>query len=172
MNVTSNDFQLVNNWILDTEGPTYSCCKQHTGIPRFVIDKSTNRKYFNETPVLVGFKCFLLSLGTPLIHVPAALINMAYRLVKLVTLSHFRGAFDKQHFNAAGIDLLRIVAAPLAIVGLELAALYGMIRPYDGRKLYATIERATYGNFILAPCFQPDPKYHALGGDVNTKDVF
>ena len=60
----------------------------------------------------------------------------------------------------------------LDIEGYELAALYGCIRPYDGRKLYATIERAMYGDSVLAPCFQPSPTSHALGGDINRKDVF
>ena len=67
---------------------------------------------------------------------------------------------------------MRIIATPVSILGLELAAIYGIFQPYDGRKLYASFERATYGNFILAPCFQPDPKYHALGGDINEKDAF
>lgn len=64
------------------------------------------------------------------------------------------------------MDALRIIASPIAIAGLELAAIYGIIRPYDGRKLYASIERAEYRNFILVPCFQPDPTSHALGGDI------
>jgi hypothetical protein len=44
--------------------------------------------------------------------------------------------------------------------------------PYDDRKLYASIERAQYGHFILAPCFQPDPKSHAFGGDPKKEAVF
>jgi len=79
-------------------------------------------------------------------------------------------------FNAslkeAGKDLLRIFTTPIAYVGLELAAIYGRFRPYDGRKLYATIERAQYGHFILAPCFQPQATRHLFGGDINNKNAF
>lgn len=52
-------------------------------------------------------------------------------------------------------DFLRIILTPLAIAGLEVSALFGLLSPYDGRKLYATIERALYGTAILAPGFQP-----------------
>ena len=79
---------------------------------------------------------------------------------------------DENKLADAGKDSLRIVAAPFSILGLELAALYGLIRPYDGRKMYATIERAMYGNPILAPCFQPEPERHAFGGDINERNAF
>jgi hypothetical protein len=78
----------------------------------------------------------------------------------------------QERLKDAGKDLLRVVTTPIALVGLELAAIYGIFNPYDGRKLYASIERAQYGNFILAPCFQPDPRYHALGGDPAVRNAF
>lgn len=82
----------------------------------------------------------------------------------------------KYNFTArlldAGTDLLRIVAVPISLVGLELAALYGILSPYDGRKLYASIERLTYEKYILAPCFQPDPQSHLFGGDRNKQNAF
>lgn len=179
MGVTLRDFQPVNNWKTDLDGEKYSCCQDHNRHAKFLIDQTTNRRYFNESKRVVGFKCFLLMLGTPFVHPIASIINVAYRILKLVSLSHFWIEKDgetkysfKERLADAGKDILRIVATPVSIVGLELAALYGWFRPYDGRKLYASIERATYGNFILAPCFQPDPKYHALGGDINQKDAF
>jgi hypothetical protein len=69
---------------------------------------------------------------------------VAYRILKLVTLSHFwmpqEGTYSfKARLKDAGIDLLRIVATPVALVGLELAAIYGTFNPYDGRKLYARL---------------------------------
>lgn len=172
--ITLKDFQPINRWKLDSEGPQWGYGVQE---PQYIIDQSTGRRYFNESKGIVGYKCFLLTLGTPFVHLPAAFINLAYRIAKVVSGSHFWAAAShtttfKARLTEAGKDLLRIVAAPLALVGLELAAIYGMGRPYDGRKLYATIERAQYGNFILAPCFQPDPTQHALGGDVNKKNAF
>ncbi|MBS4171388.1 hypothetical protein NEOC95_002136 [Neochlamydia sp. AcF95] len=61
---------------------------------------------------------------------------------------------------------------PVALVGLELAAIYGIFTPYNGRKLYASIERAQYGKFTLAPCFQPGPTCHASGGNPQKRDAF
>lgn len=174
MSINLRDFQPINRWKPDLDGPKY-----WDGTPQHLIDQTTSRKYLNESKVVVGFKCFLLTLGTPIVHAIAAVVNVAYRIVKLVTLSHFWMPKDgeqsynfKSRLKDAGTDLLRIATQPIAIVGLELAAIYGLFRPYDGRKLYASIERAQYGNFILAPCFQPNAEEHLLGGDINERNAF
>lgn len=179
MSVTLKDFYPINKWKPDLEGEKWNCCSEHKGQARHLIDQTTGRKYLNQSKGVVRFKCFLLTLGTPFVHPIAGILNVAYRALKLISLSHFwipkkeeKSYGFKARVQDAGKDLLRIVAQPLAIVGLELAAIYGLIRPYDGRKLYASIERAQYGNFILAPCFQPDAEQHLLGGDPNKKNAF
>jgi hypothetical protein len=48
-----------------------------------------------------------------------------------------------------GKDLLRIVASPLCLVGLELSAIYGVFSPFNGQKLFSTFERTIYGNEII-----------------------
>jgi len=175
-NVTLKDFYPVNKWIIDDKGPEYDDCVQY----RYIIDQTTGRSYLNESANVVKDKCTLLVLGTPFIHLVASIINVAYRIFKLVTLYHFKELLTKANnpptfkacLNEAGKDALRIITAIFAYVLLEIAACYGTIRPYDGRKLYATIERAQYGNFILAPCFQPDASRHLFGGNINTKNAF
>lgn len=178
MDVVLKDFQPINSWTPDLDGPTWQWgeCR---GEPKFLIDSSTNRKYFNECRGIVRVKSFLLTMGTPIVHVLAAVRNVAFIILKIMILVYFwidKDGEDSYNFKArltdVGIDLLRIIATPLAIIGLECAAIYGVFRPYDGRKLYATIERAEYDSYILAPCFQPDPKRHAFGGDVNTMGAF
>ena len=72
-------------------------------------------------------------------------------------------SFDTR-LREAKLDLLRIFTSPIAILALELVAIYGIYDPMNGRKLYASIERAQYEDPILAPCFQPSPAYHLLGG--------
>ena len=164
-----NDFRPINTWIPNQESPKDSS----SGEPLLIKDKSTGRDYLNQPRSIVGLKCFFLTLGTPLVHIPASLINLALRIAKIVTLSHFWAPCCCKHDSfkaratAAGEDLLRIIATPLALLALELSALYGLFRPYDGMKLYASTERATYGSFILAPCFQPAPDLHLFGGDIN-----
>jgi hypothetical protein len=136
-----------------------------------IVDMTTGKPYGHEYPGLIRFKCFWLILGTPIVHAITIICNLVYRLFLLMTFAHFWADDQKYSFAArllyCGTDLLRIVAAPLAIIGLELAALYGLFNPLDGRKLYATIERAEYGNFILAPCFQPDPMGHLFSGPID-----
>ncbi len=179
MRVTLRDFCPINRWEQDVKGEKWGGYDHDKADPKFLIDKTTNRKYFNESTGCVRFKCSLLALGTPVVHAIASVCNVAYRIAKVVSLSHFWMHHEKASkcsFKAraldAGKDLLRIVTMPITLAGLELAAIYGMFRPYDGRKLYASVERATYGHFILAPCFQPDPMRHALGGDINKKNAF
>lgn len=175
MNVTIKDFIPINNWKLDSIGPFWSNGRE----PKFLVDQSTHRRYFNESKGVVRFKCFLLTLGTPFVHPVASIVNVAKKIVKLVTFANFWMHKDKEpkyifksRLADTGIDLLKIIATPFSLVGLELASLYGLVRPYDGRKLYATIERATYGGYILAPCFQPDPNHHLFGGDLNKQNAF
>ncbi|GAB4228505.1 MAG: hypothetical protein Tsb0021_05900 [Chlamydiales bacterium] len=174
MSVNLSDFQPINRWKPDLDGPKY-----YDGTAQYLIDQATGRKYLNESKGVVGYKCFLLILGTPIVHTITSVMNVAYRIVKLVTLSHFWMQKDgeqsynfKNRLKDAGTDLLRIATQPIALVGLELAAIYGLFRPYDGRKLYASIERAQYGNYILAPCFQPNAQEHLLGGDINERNAF
>lgn len=178
MSVTLNDFQPFNRWKPDLDGPKYDCCWEHMGIPYYLIDEATGRRYLNESKGVVRYKCFLLTLGTPIVHSIASIVNVAYRIAKLVTLSHFWvdkkfGEVDtfNERLKDAGRDLARIITQPFTLIGLELASLYGLFSPWNGRKLYASFERAQYGNFILAPCFQPDPESHLLGGNIFERDV-
>lgn len=63
-------------------------------------------------------------------------------------------------------NIVKIATYPIAIVGLQFAALYGLFNPLDGRKLWAMIEHAWSRDYIgegwrwkdcdyLAPCMQP-----------------
>jgi hypothetical protein len=172
MSIILGDFRPVNEWKPEDT--------RSLGFAIYIIDQTTQRKYLNESKCIVRMKCALCTLGTPLVHAITSIVNVVYRIFKLITFVHFwlqKQDENKYDFKArladAGADMLRIIATPLAIVGLELSALYGLCsRPYDGRKLYATIERATYGRSILAPCFQPEPTSHFFGGDINKIDVF
>lgn len=173
-NITLRDFQPINTWKPDLDGS-----KWKDGDPEYLIDMTTGRRYWNESKGCIALKCFLLTMGTPIVHVIASLVNVAYKIVKLVSFSHFRmnkegktlSSFQEK-LKDAGQDLLKVITTPIALAGLELAAIYGVFTPYNGRKLYASIERAQYGTCILAPCFQPNPRYHALGGNPQERNAF
>ena len=161
--VTLKDFYPFNRWTPDENGSRWS-----DESPAYLIDQTTGKYYWNEDENCVGLKCFFLALGTPIVHPIASVLQGAIRIVRLVTLYHFRAnKYDEKSYSLknraleAGGDILKIVTIPLSVIGLTLAAVYGIFLPYDGRKLYASIERAQYGSYVLAPCFQPDPTCHA-----------
>lgn len=179
MSVGRADFQVINEWKVEENGKKWNCCKEHKGLAKFIIDQTTGKRYLNESRLCVRIKCLMLLVGTPVIHPIMAICNIAFRILKLVTFSHFwaekdgESTYNLQERRAdAKKDILRTVATPFSIIALEFAALYGVFRPYDGRKIYASLEKIIYGDLFLAPCFQADPKSHRLGGDIDKKDAF
>jgi hypothetical protein len=175
MELTLKDFKPVNHWIPDSKGPNW----RYASGSKYIIDGSTGKKYFNEESSTIRTKCFLLILGTPLIHSIASICNIAYRTFKVLTLAELWLRHDEEkpsplkgRLTLVAADLAKAVAAPLVLAGLCLSAIYGLFMPYDARKLYGALERAEYGGPILAPCFQPNPDSHFFGGDANIKGAY
>lgn len=125
---------------------------------------SKDRRYLAESDGLIRFKCGLLVLGTPIAITAKAICQSAWRLLKVLTLSSFWRCRDlsiSDRVKNTGKDLAKIITAPFALIGLQFAALYGLISPKNGRKLYASIEKGAFGpQYLLAPCFQPNPRKH------------
>jgi len=167
IDVTPKDF-LPTTWRKDVDGPTW----YNDSMPMYIIDESTDRRYFNESKSVVRFKCFLVALGTPFVHSVAALIFTAKRIVGAATSIFCKNFNTQQKLALAGKNIARVFTAAPSVLALEMAAIFGLFSPYNGRKLYASIERAQYGHFVLAPCFQPDPTTHAFGGDINQRNAF
>ena len=152
-------------------------------------DRTTQRRYWFQENNILRVKCTLLLLWAPLNH----LAMTVKRVFRLVTAYHFRKVkVMKKTFNPRqarpypllnrlqkqGSDLLKIAATPFLVIALELSALYGIVFPKDGRKLYASVERLFFSKCnmkaidllsrkpaLTAPCFQPEATHHALGGD-------
>jgi hypothetical protein len=130
-----------------------------------IRDKSTGDTYLDEHIELVRGKCILLTLGTPVVQTLVLTINVVKRVLKLITLWDFWAEEIpgtpynfKAKLEGAGKDLLRIVATPIALVGLQVAAIYGIFDPWNGRKAYGRIENWMYDEWTLAPCFRANPK--------------
>lgn len=151
--VTLNDFRIVSQWSEpDWQG--------------LITDLSTDRRY-NQL-IAQPHKVFIrLALLSPLIQGVGVICRVALSALKLISLYHFwckkDGAYSiTERLQDAGTDLLKVALAPLFYVGLELSAIYGIMRPLDGRKLYATMERAFYGQGFLTRGWQPLPELEAL----------
>ena len=177
MSVTLKDFVPVNTWTPDAHGEIW----YHDKTPKWLIDGTTSRKYLNQSTRSVRAKCFLLALGTPLVHgiiVPAVYLKCSmseamsgpfYKERRQNFPELTKRTYTLQNF---GRDLLRIILQPLLILGLELAVIYGIFNPYDGRKLYASLERLAYKEFRLVSCFQPDAFEHFFRGSINDKNAW
>ena len=174
-NITLKHFIPYSIWAEEKDGSKYS-----DGTAQNIIDTHTGDKYFNEDRGVIWFKCALLTIGTPVVHLVAAVATIAANLLRLLSFYHFWKSVDAEngHYNFtsrlldAGGNLAHMVFAPLAIALLELAAIIGLLAPRDGRKLYASTERLAYGHFVLAPCFQPEATEHFFGGDVNQRNAY
>lgn len=180
--VRCKHFQPVNRW----ESKKYS-----------IVDMGTGEKYCHDSKKTVRQKCGAL-FGASLVVQPIALTcSLLNRIGKVVTFAQLWNPSKTKapySFKARILewvkDLFLIVATPFLLLGLIFAALYGAIaRPYDGRKLFGTFERIAYSggyqffkkehddpkqvqNYLLAPCFQPEPVAHLGGGDIKQPNVW
>ena len=133
------------------------------------VDLSTGDVYWKDSKRVTRLKCLGLAAATPIVHAVGLTLNLANRVAKVISLAHFWHP-SASHLSFAekccscGRDLLRIAFTPFIYLGLELSAVYGLIFPKSGKKLYATFERCAYGKELLAPCFQPYATKHLGGG--------
>jgi hypothetical protein len=159
-----------------------------------IVDKSTGDKYCDDSTKILRLKCAALFAASFIVQPIGLTLNILNRVAKIVTFAHlWNPSQEKYHFKARlvewGKDLLLVVSTPLILVGMLFSALYGAtLSPYDGRKLYGTLERLAYSggyqffglydwkknlhNYLLAPCFQPYPQAHLGGGKIGQKDVW
>lgn len=133
----------------------------------WIVDQRTGRGYMNESRSAVSCKCFLLAIGTPVLHSAIGIYTIAPRVVRILSFYHFWKKLeqDKQCVNRcldAKEDAIHIIGMPFGLVALEISALVGVFFPYNGRKLYASFERLEYGGAVLATCFQPGSNQHLL----------
>lgn len=113
-----------------------------THIP-YICDRATGDLYLNEESYVVAGKCLAMAFATPVY----TLATMAWHLGKI--------PFDIHHFlfqqNQPGRSLLELpisvatslfdaAKAPLFGCAVELSSLYGVLKPYHGRKIEAALE--------------------------------
>lgn len=172
-------FSLNNTWV----------------IRRYVIiEKCSGEVYCKDSKDIVIQKCAALFLATFLAQTVGLSLNLLNRIGKIVSFAHLWNPTKEPYSFTArlgdwGKDLFRIVSTPLIFVGMLFSTVYGMmVSPYDGRKLYGTLERLAYSGgyqflsisagvkdhqlYLLAPCFQPEPRTHLGGGVMGQANVW
>lgn len=155
MSLTIKDFNLINEWEVTEPNnlwkdnvdiakanPAWNPAQWNwNDQPVYITDKSTGKKYLNLPPEFIKTSHGKVLRQTFL----KGLLDTLIRIVKLITFAHFwlpkQKGFStlKERAAFALFDLKRVLITPLAAVGITAAALYGMARPNDGRKLCTSI---------------------------------
>lgn len=137
-------------------------------VPLYQKDLTTNDLYLNETTETLKSKHITLALFTPLQWV-GIVINTLVLTLKIFSFyslwaPQLRGGEHsttlfcpslKERFSLYYHDIIRLVSAPISLLFLTFAPLYGIHHPQTGRKMVATWERFFYHQSFMAPCFQP-----------------
>lgn len=159
-----------------------------------IVDKTMGDKYCNDSTTTVRLKCAALFVASLIAQPIGLTLNLLNRIAKIFTFAHlWSPSQENYNFKARvcewGKDILLVISTPLILIGMLFSALYGAtLSPYDGRKLYGSLERLAYSggyqffttdnsrksphNYLLAPCFQPDPKAHLGGGALGQSNVW
>lgn len=133
----------------------------------FVRDQETGYLYNNDSPRLLRFKCFLL---TPRIWIDTALRTIhhlamaAFHTLKIpFILCQGKARFLLQ-IKKISSYMTEAVRAPVYGLLCCGAALYGMFKPFEGRRLFGLFERSLNNQNLrvdfrerhyVAPCFKP-----------------
>jgi|GEM_PF-2687415 len=154
------DFNPISGW-KDDESSTL----QFNGTSRYVIDLTTKKRYLKESPNELRKEFATMFVCGIFIHTLGAISSIFENVVRVLS---FRSFFEHTHtkeesrFGNRAIhflaDIGRIATAPVAVVALQIACLYGIVFPNNGRKIYATIDRAQFGSPLFEGHFQPIPR--------------
>ncbi len=151
--VTIDHFWPVNSW------------RERNSL--YIVDQTTADVYWNDDSETKRLKFLAIAFFGPLVHAIGLVANGLNRSYKVLTFGHLYYRAQDPRFMELAYDIARIALTPLIFIGLVFTPIYGLIRPNDGGKVYATLERTIYTQDLIAPCFQPFPRVHLGGGDPN-----
>lgn len=128
----------------------------------YIEEVRTGDLYKNDSVNIVAMKCLMVVLATPIytmgkicwylcqttIDVSAIVLDTLYKVGQEIVYGRLNeSSVEMRHefsqlSDAIGDGLFEIVKAPIFALGVELVALYGILKPYHGRKFEALIENA------------------------------
>lgn len=173
MDVRLEDFLLFSEYITDPHGPRWAGGDDMNRQPCYIIDTATGRKYWNQSHSNIRIKCLLLAFGGPVAQISFLAMKFFARIsdVFVTLIAPEKDSYSWQAREVV-IQLTKAFAIPFIYVALELAAIYGLFSPLDGRRIYGSLERLAGDERYLAPCFQPDPTRHFFGGAADDPNAF
>ena len=133
----------------DTQTPSSICDSsdgmQYLGLPTDYDGGYKNYCALETAPLRKKF--IQLSFTTLITQTLASLVVIIYELFHALTLCYtLNRRFNSicERLLSSGFLLLHIVSIPLAIVGMQCVALYGIASPQDARTCYAKLEGWVY----------------------------
>lgn len=166
---------------VDLEVPkeiTHQTIQFSNGEPRWVKDEMSCKFYFNEDPLIVRSKCFLLLFGTVLYSVLSAIISAIRLIVALSAVQLWFPRADtpwEERVKDWKANVASLIITPIALLQMEKAALKGVFgsEPYDVRKNFTSWEQLIRFKILtIAPCFHPLASSHFFGGDPFQQNAF
>lgn len=148
--------------VLDPDTGQTKFVTKKESIRTYIEDLKTGKLYMDEEWYVVSMKCAAIALGMPFftigvmswqlaktpIQVAIIAIKTITEVGKLFCSGQCHEALKECGRGAAqvaetvGTGLYEIVKAPLFGLGCELAAIYGVFKPFHGRKIESDIEYA------------------------------
>ncbi len=148
--------------IVDPDTGEKKVVTKKVSVLHYIEDVKTGELYVNDSRFAVAVKCAGIALGTPfyafgkicwyLIKTPIDIgviaLDSIAKIFSHVCLGRLYEASSEaqrsfiQMAQTLGTGLFEVVKAPLFALGNELAAIYGLFKPYHARKFEAIIEKA------------------------------
>ncbi len=154
-------FYNVKETVVDASGQSIQQVRRVDTLT-YIEDVKTGDLYLPEANYIVAVKCALVALGIPFyaagkmawyavktpLEIGILVFDKMFVLGKVLyeckfseVVPEIRNAFT-QISGTLGTGIFEIVKAPIFAIGCDLAAIYGIFRPYHGRKFEALIEHA------------------------------
>ncbi len=167
MQISLGNFTPVNQWIPEDSATTWKDSDEKA----LLVDQTTGNRYLNISENTLRACSAIVVVVSPIIEAIAIVANVIDLASFTLYLIKGPNANTADYFIAkivnVGIRLLKIASAPISLVALELAAIYGLFRPHDGRKMYEIISRVSIDNLSTT-----DRDYiDIVRGDTSRKDV-
>lgn len=152
------DFKLSSKWEKQWGPAEYEMTSSEA---EYLRDKTANRLYHN---FIVGLRLHLIfSMARTAVYDTAIVVmQICFRALKLVSFAYFWiGKKDESSYSLKGRlndianDIVKSLKSPFILLAQELSAMYGMINPEDGRKLYASLQRLILPKEHLYAVLQP-----------------
>ncbi len=158
------------------------------GVLTYIEDVRSGDLFLYESLSVIRVKCAIIALGMPFytfgkmawhiaktpIEIGAIVLETLFNLGQLLYAAQFDqcGAEGikgiSQSFEVLQKGCYEIVKAPIFGLGCEIAALYGTLKPYHGRKYEAMIERAWQAGIS----YREDFRNVSLDGEENYWQAF